>query len=299
MKAAVAAGVALSCGGGAVQANVGVARGPEASSIHYLWAEPPGEARYPLVLYLDGSGCASVTNVVGFSRPLLDRGIGALFPEKRGVRVDDDGARCRDEYLRTNDREERVRAAVTVLHEARPCLSRWDGRLAVVGASEGGAIAAAVARALGNVVAVVSLAGGGEAQAEELRALERLRPGTFPDLEAKLVEIRANPTHDKTWLGAANTYRRWASYVDYAPKDDFDQLTVPVLVLQGDRDESVPPKSADVLGGRPNVTVRHYPSLDHQWRDRLGLPHAREVVLEVARWLAATFARGPATPQTP
>lgn len=268
-----------------VHARVGVARGPDASSVSYLWAEPPGAASYPLVLFLDGSGCKSVTNVVGFSRPLLDRGIAVLLPEKRGVRVDDDGSRCSEEFLRTNDREERVRTAVEIVHAAQPELARWDGRLAVVGASEGGAIAAAVARALGNVVAVASLAGGGEPQGEELRALG------VPDLDAKLAEIRANPTSDKSWLGAENTYRRWASYIDYAPKDDFDRLTVPILVLQGDRDESVPPASADVLGGRPNVTVRHYPSLNHQWRDRLGLPHARDVLRDLAAWLDVALRR--------
>lgn len=278
-----AALVALSGCAAGVHANVGVVRGPDASSISYLWAEPPGAGRYPLVLYLDGSGCRSVTNVVAFTRPLLDHQIAVLLPEKRGVRIDDDGSQCSDEYLRTNDREERVKSAVAVLHDAGPHLSRWDSRIAVVGASEGGTIAGAVARRLGNVVAVVSLAGGGWSQADELRAL-----GT-PDVDAKAAEIRKSPTSSQVWLGSDNTYRRWASYLDYAPKDDFAALTVPILVVQGDRDESVPPASADALGGRPNVTVRHHASLNHAWRDRLGVSHARDVVADVTAWLAMTL----------
>ena len=42
----------------------------EDGSIAYLWAEPPGAGRYPIVLYLHGSGCGSVTSVIGFSQPL-------------------------------------------------------------------------------------------------------------------------------------------------------------------------------------------------------------------------------------
>ena len=64
---------------------------------------------------------------------------------------------------------------------------------------------------------------------------------------------------------------------------------MPILVVQGDRDEAVPPASADALGGRPNVTIHHHASPNHVWRDRLGVSHARDVVADVTAWLATTL----------
>ena len=277
----------VACGGG-VRANIGLARGADQGAIEYLWAEPQGKEAYPLVVYLDGSDCRSVTNVVAYAEPLLELGMAIVLPEKRGVHVDDDGVRCSSEFLHTNDRAQRVASAVSVVEHLRVHLARWDGRVVVLGASEGGAIAAAVALALPKTVAVVSLAGGGMSQADELRLLDPRAA-----LDAKFEEIRRDPTPDKTWLGPSNTYKRWASYLDYTPASDFARLDVPVFVAHGERDRSVPIASSIALearfkiDGKTNLVLRRYPSLDHHWRDELGRSHAREVVADVTTWLAA------------
>jgi dienelactone hydrolase len=285
--------LSVGCGGfGAVRAEVSTARSDDGAVIPYLWAEPPGTAAYPLVLYLDGSGCRSVTYVVAFTRPLLDAGFGVVLPEKRGVAVDDDGRHCSREYLETNDRLRRIADASLVLQAART-RPRWDGRLVVAGSSEGGVIAPAVALAYPSTVAVISLAGGGSSQADELRELEP-EGAARAELDATFEAIRTNPVADRTWLGSDNTYKRWASYLWYAPVDDLERIDVPIYVAHGALDTSAPVASADAIArrfaerGKANLTYRRYPSLDHRWSDRVGLGHAKEVVLDTVSWLRNT-----------
>lgn len=284
-----------------VGANVGAARGAEGSTVAYLWAEPPGRESYPLFLYLDGSGCGSVTSVVGFMPPLLDLGLGVLLPEKRGVRVDDQGLICSDEFLRTNDRAQRVADALLVVRRARETLPRWDGRLIVAGASEGGAIAPEVALSYPSTIAVVALAGGGSSQADELLRLEQRKATSPPEREGRtarlkktLDEIRRAPVHDRTWLGEDNTFKRWASFLDYAPIDFFVRLDVPVYVAHGARDEAVPIESADAIAdafsraGKTNLTYRRYADLDHGWADPARRRQVERVMTDLLHWLRAT-----------
>lgn len=296
MKRVVGLVATIAACGGAVQANVGIARSPEQGAIEYLWAEPAGNAHYPIVLYLDGSDCRSVTNVVAYARPILELGMAIVLPEKRGVHVDDDGARCSQEFLQTNDRAQRIASTVTVVEHLRPRLSRWDGRIVVLGASEGGALAPAVALALPTTVAVISLAGGGKSQFHELLELassDEERNAIW----AKREEILGDPTPNKTWLGPSNTYKRWASWLDAAPLDDFLRVKVPIYVAHGHRDTSVPVASATEIQtefrrvGKGNLDLRLYPSLDHNWRDQLGRSHAREVVADMTAWLATHVER--------
>lgn len=296
MRRVLALVATLAACGRAVHANVGVARSAEQGAIEYLWAEPQGNGKYPLVLYLDGSDCRSVSNVVAYAQPILDLGMAIVLPEKRGVHVDDDGVRCAQEFLQTNDRAQRIASAVSVVDHLRPHLARWDGRIVVLGASEGGALAPAVALALPNTVAVISLAGGGWSQRQELLALASSSEERAA-IDAKVDEIRRDPTPNKTWLGPSNTYKRWASHLDAAPIDDFVRLDVPIYVAHGERDVSVPVASAVAIdtelrrAGKTNIELHRYPSLDHHWRDRIGRSHAREVVADMSAWLAAHVAR--------
>ena len=143
----------------------------------------------------------------------------------------------------------------------------------------------------------MSLAGGGLRQADELRILEqRARatedaPRRLALLDAELDRIRSAPASDRTWRGSANTYRWWASYLDYAPIDDLAALTVPVYVAHGARDEAVPIESADAIAerfareGKTNLTYRRYPDLDHSWTDAGGHRRALRVLDDLVGWL--------------
>jgi fermentation-respiration switch protein FrsA (DUF1100 family) len=59
----------------------------------------------------------------------------------------------------------------------------------------------------------------------------------------------------------------WISLEDYDPADVLRDLTVPMLILQGERDYQVPVKQLAAwkaaVGNRKNVTTRSYPALNH------------------------------------
>jgi pimeloyl-ACP methyl ester carboxylesterase len=277
----------------------------DGSDLLVLSDEPPGPRRYPLLVYFDGSGCSSAANAAAFLAALKDKGYGFAAPEKRGVRPGDDGSRCTAEYLATNDRTLRVADGRAVIASARRLFPRWDGRLVLAGGSEGAGIAATLAAESRETVALVYLAGGGLEQADELRLMRKKEmlarhasdaegAATLGELERAFDAIRASPTSQQTWLGADNTFRRWASFLWRASLPDLVRTDVPIFMVHGTRDASVPVESADAIAaefrrlGKRNLVYWRLDGLDHRWRDTSGSAHARAVLTEVGAWLLAT-----------
>jgi len=80
---------------------------------------------------------------------------------------------------------------------------------------------------------------------------------------------------------------------------------VPIFMVHGTRDASVPVESADAIAaefrrlGKRNLVYRRLDGLDHGWRDVAGGAHVREVLKEVGTWLGSVVEQetGLATPQ--
>jgi dienelactone hydrolase len=163
---------------------------------------------------------------IAYLRPFAERGVAIFSYEARGVTQGDDGSRCTSEFYATNTREQRLRDARTVLAQASRLVHRWDGRLIVLGASEGATIAPDIAANEPRTVALVLLAGGGWQQADELVLLERRRlerSGASPeavssgvaDLTAMFDRIRSAPSSTELWRG--HSYQWWNSYLWFSP----------------------------------------------------------------------------------
>lgn len=157
----------------------------------------------------------------------------------------------------------------------------------LVGESEGGTVAAAMARAEPRITHLILLgAGGGMTQAEELTLLSTRDPatgyGTPEELEDAFADIRSQPDADREWLG--HPYRRWSSFLWSRPADDLLATSIPVFLAQGDRDTSVPVESARSLrdsyeaqGRGELLRYSEYPGLDHSFRDEAGRSHLNVV----------------------
>jgi pimeloyl-ACP methyl ester carboxylesterase len=305
LKAALAAAAVLACAPTRyVSTRVQRVLREDGSAL-LLLSDEPASGRHPLLVYFDGSGCRSAAGAAAFLASLKGRGYAFAAPEKRGVRPGDDGARCTQEYLDTNDRLQRVADGETLLANARRLFPRWDGRLVLAGGSEGAVIAAALAARSRETTAVIILAGGGLGQADELRILrdrelrargasDDERAESVRSLESAFAEIRASPTSGRTWLGADNTFRRWASYLWAAPLEDLIRIDAPVYMAHGTRDRSAPIESADAVAdefrrrGKVNLVYERLEGLDHGWRDAAGAEHARDVLGRAGAWLLAT-----------
>src|SRR5262249_23351539 len=136
------------------------------------------------------------------------------------------------------DRSGRVDAAAATQFATKSCrvadelrvideyLTVHPGRTPAIllGASEGGAVCAAVPGRESRLTHLISMGpGGGWTQAEELRYFVRSRGDYLglhgeSDLDRALDDIRSHPDADTMWLG--HPYRRWSSFAFDRPGDD-------------------------------------------------------------------------------
>ncbi len=224
-----------------------------------------------LVFTYGGSGC---TDLGRFWLPRLADGLGIdaryLALDKRhvdqGAIGDGGGAACSAAFNEHNTPRQWMAdymAFISRTLEEQP--QRWK-KIVLVGGSEGGALAARVARARFDVTHLVVVGDGGWSMRENLSSLMGAEA-----VEAAWQEIARHPAStDRTWLG--HPYRYWFDTFDHAPLVDYLALEMPVLIGVGERDRSVPAASAqEVLraahaAGKKNIGVVVYPGADHSLR---------------------------------
>ncbi|MBX3173134.1 MAG: alpha/beta fold hydrolase [Gemmatimonadaceae bacterium] len=168
----------------------------------------------------------------------------------------------------------------------------------LLGHSEGGAIAARVAATEPRVAGVIALAApawnGRRIMGYQVRlAAERERQAvsyTSADLiEARMLRDLRDRLEHEAW---------YPFFLDYDPLPSFREIRVPVLLLQGERDDAVlfeqSYELAEAMRGAGNaaVTLQLFPGLSHDFADpadarrRQGTaPIAEPVLAAIERWL--------------
>jgi pimeloyl-ACP methyl ester carboxylesterase len=172
--------------------------------------------------------------------------------------------------------EDRILATATAIDDH---LSRHSyRRVVLLGHSEGAAIVARVYRTLrtrGAIGKLAVLSNGGLSQRAQLDLLATSAAPLAPAFRAKLREVgervrdveRDPRSIERWWLGWP--FRRWSSFLDYAPLADLRAAEIPILCLHGTEDTHSPVESSRLLSeelakaGRVDVTFREYPGLGH------------------------------------
>lgn len=216
--------------------------------------------KLPAVILLPGSGDLD-RDGVAFGVPVLGQLASALADaghlvvryDKRGV--GQSGGRA--EAATISDYADDVLSVVRYLRK-RKDVDR--DRIAVVGHSEGGAVALLAAGRTNDIAAVVSIAGPGVTGSElileqQRRALARL---SLPDEEkqkrmALQTQIMNAVLTGEGWDGVPEPLRKQAdtpwfrSLLAYDPAEALKKADQPLLVVQGELDAQVPPSNADAL----------------------------------------------------
>ncbi len=256
-------------------------------------------ARQGAILFLHGSGCEPVGSDARFVATAMGiaPGHAVVTVESYGVPPDGPQAEliegCTAAYWERNTLQQRVVDAAQVIARLRQA-SWWNGRIVIMGASEGGAVAAMLAPLVPETAAVIVLSSGiGVPVGELIRAA--VPAPVASEAPRIFAEARANPTGQRRWGGAS--YRWWADAVGVTPAVMLLQTSAPILLIHGTRDQFAPVATAratrDLLArqGRANLTYREYDGYDHFMRDERGVDRRPEVLGEAAAWLDRQGAR--------
>jgi dipeptidyl aminopeptidase/acylaminoacyl peptidase len=262
---------------------------------------PPTHRNFPILLVLQGSQPESVVDHLATELDVGARGAGLLMIEKPGVSTGSVG--CSDEYLARNTLDarladiEQVLASLRRKHDGEG--AGWNGRLYILGGSEGGALAAKAAERLGAERAVLLVTGGGQTMAEAfpfiLRhsmdgATEEQIQQAIDSLPALFDEIRRNPLSLQTF-GECSTYKYWNTMLWYRPLDSMLRAPTRFLLVHGTADTSHPVESARQTfaafqGQAPErLTYWELKGFDHGLRGPEGAPQIMRIVVEALDWL--------------
>jgi hypothetical protein len=257
-----------------------------------------------------------VVTITGSGAQTRDEDLWPLLPDYRPFRqIAERLARAGIAVLRLDDRgagasggppgttpdyADDVRQVVAWLR-ARPDVAAR--RIALLGHSEGGAIAPLVAArdsALAGIVLLAAPAKPGRAILDDqFRRPIETAPGLSDSArQAQLAQVSQRVSD---WANL-NPWTRW--FADYDPLTTARRVTVPVLILQGALDRQVSAGQADTLAatlraaGNRDVTAKVYPGLNHLFLRTDGdgspveYPGLKDVKLpapvldDIAAWLA-------------
>lgn len=188
------------------------------------------------------------------SEHLADLGLGLITLEKQGISQNDTNL---FEYNQNNYLENRHQDYLLCLENLHTIIPEWQGKLIFLGESEGGTLAANLAKQFQETAAVLLLAtGGGIKPKEEIKwaIRHRLEKHEAPldqideymtCLDDQLDSMMLDPDPNKKFLG--NTYKWWASLLVVDELSSaLTQLSLPIYLVHGIEDEQIPIFSADL-----------------------------------------------------
>jgi uncharacterized protein len=245
---------------------------------------PKNARRVPAVLLVHGSGPNDRDETVGANKPFRDlawglatRGIAVLRYDKR---TRTHPAKLAGALAGFTVKEEVIDDVGHALALLRQRADVDPQRIFVLGHSLGGMLAPRIARDHPGIAGLAILAGAtrpledmmleqveyiarldGTVSEEETKQLDQLKA-----LAARAKALTAEDAADSTpLLGAAPGY--WLDLRAYDAPATAAKLTLPILILQGDRDYQVTGKDLanwrQALVNRPNVQFKTYPVLNH------------------------------------
>lgn len=285
---------------------------PDDSAITAYVERTETPEKQSLLLVLQGSICESVAPdggdrmdfeaPPGFARLDIEK---YSLGETAGLQGDGASA-CSEMYLRHNTIDQRVWDVLGVVAHLRREAGWWNGKLFLMGTSEGATIAALAGPLMPETRGIVLVngsigrpfregwadamarsvaAGGGDENAVvQVRALA----------DQVWEEARAAPRWDRQEFGDGNTLKWWASIIDIRPSNQLLLTDAPILLMQADHDEMTPVSSARAVKQqfeaqqRDNLSYVELEGLTHGLRTLDGEPGWAPVLSRIRDWLVAT-----------
>lgn len=277
---------------------------------------PTGPGPFAAVVLVHGSGPNDRDETVGPNKPFRDlghglasQGIAVLRYEKRTRQHAAKAAGLR-EFTVKEETIEDAAAAVKLL-QATPGIDAR--RVFVLGHSLGGMLAPRIATAAPGIRGLIILAGAVRSLEQSIvdqvryismadgviSAEEQTQLDTLQKLVERVKTLKAtDPPEGTATFKAPASY--WVDLRGYDPPAVAQQLKMPMLILQGERDYQVTmddfAKWKAALGSRRDAVLKSYPALNHLFIAGTGrsMPAeyttaahvAEEVIRDIATWIA-------------
>jgi hypothetical protein len=249
---------------------------------------PKGNGPFPAVVLVHGSGSNDRDETVGPNKPFKDlawglasRGIAVLRYEKRTKQYP---LKCAEMIENFTVDDETIDDALTAIEVLRGEERIDRERIFVLGHSLGGMLAPRIGTRDGKLAGLVLLAANTrnlpDMLLDQVRYIASL-DGKIDDTEAKQIEeieelVRKVKELDMAGgeivLGASKAY--WEDLMKYNPVKAARGSSLPMLILQGERDYQVTLEDfegwREGLAGRENVEFKTYPDLNHLFMFGIG-----------------------------
>ncbi len=260
----------------------------------------PSLERFPVLLFIQGSGCASERASFAALTQEKRRNVALLYIEKSGIK--DHQGTCPQNFLHHNTIDSRIMDVLRVIQVLRND-PRWNRELYVIGLSEGGLLAGLTAAFVPEVkrVAILSFGGGltmGEWWPNLTYKARLIETGSVEQAEVerketlrKFASARLNPSFEETFYGAANTSAWWASIIDIRLQHALLDVSVPIAIYHGELDEFAPVEGARKLeqafrdAGKTNLHYFELAGLNHGFTDSDGKSRAFVTLNSALDWL--------------
>ncbi len=236
---------------------------------------PKGDGPFPAVVIVHGSGPADRDLTMGPNTPYRDlawglaqQGVAVLRYDKRTKKY---GRQSYGEKITL--KQEVTEDALNAVALLRGTAKIDPARIVILGHSLGGQLAPQMAKEDGKLAGIVILAGptrpASTLAAEQTKYIMTLNPGVKA-LETQLAEVEklkniTAESAEKNVLGAPGYY--WQEVDSALALPVAKKLTLPIMVLQGERDYQVTMEDfanwKAGIGGQDKVVLKSYPNLNH------------------------------------
>ena len=265
----------------------------DGTKIHWSLSGNNFHRKNKVLLIAQGSGCAPARTSQSVSMMAkLAPEFSVLTIEKYGVKLSATDATleaiCSEEFFNNHTISQSVLDAQSVFDDIDK-RGLWNGKAALFGGSEGGAVVSILSHVLPETNAVVVFSTGtGLTMAEFFPMV--VPPDFANEMSLIFEEIRLNPA--ATGMAAGNSYEWWRDILDRRLSDDLLKSNIPILLVHGQNDKSAPVEAARATqeafisaGKRQQLTYWEMKDRDHQMNDPQGNSHMQTVLTDVIDWI--------------
>ena len=220
------------------------------------------------LFFIGGSGCVSLKYYLREYLKGLKGNIRVFALQKRGVNHYTTGIiGCSEEFYRNDYLEKWISDQELFINYILEHSEVKPEHVVILGVSEGCTTSAVLANRVPHITHLSMIGCGGMRFIDELRLLKHKGFISF-DVDALYQKVMKEPTSTSGFV-AGHTCRYWASLLEVDPVRFLIGLDIPIIVVMGDNDRSVPVESVLYLkrmfkrADRDNLTVVIYPGADH------------------------------------